>query len=729
MAGTEIQIPDFDFSGFYYPDILEALIQFKRVNVPELTDESAFEPFIQFMRAVALVGHLNNTLVDLVANESTLPTAKLPESVRNQLRLIDFELDPASPAQVDLVYELAKVFVGASTTLIPAEAQVATVKQGNEPVVFFEALTALVISATNALTYVLAEESDIFIHYTTEANSPTTPADDFTPWATPAVGDKLFMGHAEIMWNQLNVGPLTTLAAGITGVWEYFDNDWRKTAPIGFTAPSTAAITVIGSTLRIDLTSYLGTQNRQGTDIRVQLNETAVFENATSLFDGANFVIVGLLGQSSPAIDGGKYTIGSDWEILADVTDDTIDFTVGDEAVAYPIPQTLDRDWKIGEVDGKEAFWLRYRIIDVSTPTAPVFQGLRIDQGKQYAKRLATQGLSVEDSPLGSSTGLANQEMPTTREFFINGSDILFIDGVQWDRVDNFLTSTATQNHYTVELGENDRASIKFGDGVAGRIPPLGVNNVRMEYRVGANDNGNVGAGTVTVDKTGLSFVSKVFNPRQATGWSEADGASEASLEQVKIEGPASLRTREVAIGPNDVEKLTVAFTDETGAKPFSRVKAIEEGFGPKTIENVVVAGGAGLASAEQLAALDLYFNGDQSASPPAEKHLVANQEATSVNYAQRVIDVVATVYGNVTVAQVVNRLSAIIHPEALKDDGVTYEWAFGAEVDDSRISHEIFETDESTTKVNLTTPAGPITLLSRELPVLGTVSITVVKP
>ena len=70
MAGVNIEIPDFDFSGFYYPEILEALIQFKRTNVPELTDESQFEPFIQFLRANALVGHLNNTLVDLVAQHA-----------------------------------------------------------------------------------------------------------------------------------------------------------------------------------------------------------------------------------------------------------------------------------------------------------------------------------------------------------------------------------------------------------------------------------------------------------------------------------------------------------------------------------------------------------------------------------------------------------------------------------------------------------------------------------
>ena len=298
-----------------------------------------------------------------------------------------------------------------------------------------------------------------------------------------------------------------------------------------------------------------------------------------------------------------------------------------------------------------------------------------------------------------------------------------------WERVDNFLGSVAASRHYTVELGANDRATFRTGDGVKGSIPALGVGNVRSTYRVGAENDGNIGANSITIDKTGLSFVSRLWNPRQANGWAKADGADEASLEQAKIEGPASLRVGEVALGPSDAVRLTIDFVDEDGSKPYSRARAFEEGFGPKTIELAVVTRGGGQASAEQLARLESYFNGDALSYPPKKKHLVANQEVVGVNFANKVIDIVATVYGSVTKAAIENRLAAIVHPEALKDDGVTWEWNFGAEVDDSRLSHEIFETDESITKVELTTPAAPVTLLPRELPLLGTVNITVIEP
>ena len=722
MAQT-IEIPDFDFSKFYYAELLEELIRFKRIHIPELTEESAFEPLIQLLRAFALVGHQNNTLIDLVANESTLPTAKLAETVRNMLRLIDYELSPATPAQVDLVYELAKVLT-ASTLVVNERAQAAIKKVGDNPVIYFEALEGLTVDPTNALTWCLAEEAGVFTDFTAKANSAITPADDFTPWATPAVKDALYLAHAQVMWNKVKLPALTTPASGLTGVWEYYDGNFQKAAP--------TSITDNGSNITVDLTSYLGTTNRQGTKVRIILNETGAYEDVESVWTGSvnQATTTGLLGQTSVDTDPAHYTVGSDWEIITPDNDELLNFTA-DGVLEYPVPQTLTQNWALGTVDGKEAMWFRYRIVAVSSPTSPTLQNVLIDDGKQYVRRLVTQGRTKNDSPLGSSTGLPDQEFATTTDYYINGTMELYVDDELWTEVENFLTSEPTAKVYTIELGANDRATIQFGDGFTGRIPPIGVGNIRARYRYGANNNGNVGAQTVTVDKSGLPFINKHFNPRQGSGWKEADAASEASLEQAKIAGPASLRTKDVALGPDDVVELTVAYEDpDTGASPFARARAFEESFGPKTIEVTVVAtGGTGLATAEQLAALDEYFNGDQFSFPQKPKRIVANQEVTAVNFTPRVIDVTATVYGkSVTQEQVENRLKQIVQPLALKDDGVTWEWDFGGEVDDSRIMHEIFKANETINRVELAAPIGTITLLARELPTIGTVTINIVE-
>lgn len=721
MAARTIEVPSFDFSVFYYPQILESLIIRKRIDVPELTDESDFEPFIQLLRSFALVGHLNNVLLDVVANESTLPTAQLVETVRNMLSLIDYDLASASPATVELLFELSTVFV-TLTEVLPEAAQVATRVQGDSPVIFFETSLGYNVSPTNQFGAVLAEDGGVFTEYTTQANT----AVNFTPWATPASGDSLYFGHDSAMWDTMDIDVFTP-AANIVGIWEFYDGDLYDVQP-------TAVVNIGGGNLEVDLTSLLGVADRRGTIVQVSLNETGTAQTVTSTWDGSkNIATIGLLGQTSPSVDAADYTVGTAWTEFASTELAFDDGTVGltqDGEVTYTLPQTELQNWKETTINGLECFWVRFRIITVSTPTSPTLALCRMDTGKQYVIASATQGRSVSDDPLGSSNGAPNQTFTTTRDHFIDGSEEFRVDGEVWVRVRNFLSSGPQDKHYTVSLGENDRATFKTGDGVTGRIPPVGQGNIAVDYRFNAEENGNVGANTVVVDKTGLTYVNSVTNPRQAGGWAEAEGASTESLERAKLAGPASLRTKDVALNGDDAITLARAFVAADGSRPFSRATYVEEGFGPKTLELILVGSGGVTPTVGHLAEIELYFNGDKFASPPVEKHFVANQEVVAVSFDARTINVTAVVRApeTVTVAQIVNGLSQVIQPEALKEDGVTFEWDFGDRVPISRLVHEIFKVDEAIEDVDISVPALDIQLGSRELPVAGTFTITIIE-
>ena len=556
MANTNIEIPDFDFSAFFFPQILESLIQFKRQNVPELTDESEFEPFIQLLRAFALVGHLNNTLVDLVANESTLPTARLVESVRNMLRLIDFELNPATPSQVELLYELSRTFAS-SVTLVPASAQAATQRSGDDPIITVEVDEALIITRTDQIGAAASEE-DVAVTDRTAALISTLPGDDFAPWITPNVGDVVYFGHPEIMFDKLTLDITSGWSAAALGVWEFFEGDFLQIAP--------DQVQQIGPILRVSLNNLLGTFTREGTFIRVTLNETGAFEEVVSQFSGGlNFVDIGFLGQTAPSANVEDYSVGSDWTAIDDVTDGTNGLDQSGD-VEYSIPQSVEKNWKKETVGGVEAFWIRFRLVTIGFGS-PVLRNALIDDGNQFAIRLATQGISAADDPLGSSTGLPDQRFETSRDNFIRKSETVTVDGETWASVKDFLNSAPTDEHYVIELGENDRATVVFGSGNQGKIPPIGAGNISISYRFGAQDEGNVGPNTIVVDKQGLTFINSITNPRQASGHQQADGADEASLERVKISGPASLRTKTVALGPTDVEELTRAFATVQGSR------------------------------------------------------------------------------------------------------------------------------------------------------------------
>jgi hypothetical protein len=718
MAGEQIEIPSFEFGAFYYPDILESLVIYKRQNVPELTDESEFEPFIQLLRAFALVGHLNNVLLDQAANESTLPTARLPETVRNMLRLIDVELRPATPAQTDMVYLLSRVFTVA-TEAAPAAAQFATKRAvGDEPVVFFEDLEGTTVDRGDQLGACFEETTGgLFVDHTAAANSGA----GFTPGLD--VGAKLYFGHANIMWGELAVD-VQSASQNLIGVWEFYDGDQRDVAP-------TTITNIGGGSLQIGVNSLLGASNRAGAEITVLLNSTTAIETAISTWDGSkNIVTVGLLGQSAPSEEPTDYTIGSDWHELDTVSDATVNLTnVSTELVEYDLPQDEQRDWNTTTINGFEGFFLRYRVVEVTLATTPTLGRIRIDTGNQYAKAFVTQGRSMFNETLGSSNGNADQRFTTQRDYFILNSQEVRVDSEVWTEVPNFLNSLSQDKHYKLVLGDNDRATVVFGDGNQGRIPPIGQGNIVIDYRFGANNKGNVGARTIVVDKTGLTFVNSIYNPRQATGWAKAQAADREALEQAKEAGPASLRVREVAISPEDVEELAIGYVDDLGTSPFARAKAIEEGFGPKTVELVLVARGGGQATTQQLDAIKMYVNGDKFAVPAKPKRIVANQQAVAVNFQPRPISVTAVVEApsGVTTQQITNQLAAILQPEALKADGVTFIWEFGAEIPRSRIIHEIFKVDSRITEVDLQEPAANVPLQRRELPTNGSFSITVV--
>lgn len=721
MASTTITVPSFEFSAFYYPQILEALLVRKRIDVPELTDESDFEPFIQLLRSFALVGHLNNVLLDVVANENTLPTAQLVETVRNMLQLIGYDLASAAPASTELVYELARTFA-TSTEVVPPRAQAATRGDSETDPIFFEALDGVTVSNTEYFTAVQSSDGGVFTDHTDDAEDD----DDFTPWPTPATGDALYFGHDSVMWTEITIHLVTALA-NLVGVWEYYDGDLFDVQP-------TSVTNIGGGQLEVDLTSLLGFADRRGATIRVTLNETGVSEDVVSTWNGSqNIATVGLLGQTTPSTIVTDYTIGSAWtefDSSLSFADATIGLTAAGAArkVTFSVPQTEVANWQKTTINGLEAFWMRFRIVSVSGPTSPTLASCRPDSGRQYVLAAATQGRSASDDPLGSSTGAPSQEFQTSRDYFIDASETVTVDNETWLRVKNFLGSGPQDKHYVIALGDNDRATVRFGDGVTGRIPPLAQGNISIDYRFNAEVDGNVGANTVVVDKTGLTYVNRLYNPRQAGGWAEAEGASATSLERAKLAGPATLRTKDVALNGDDAIVLAQAFRAADGTRPFSRATFIEEGFGPKTIELVVCGSGGVVPTSQHLAELELYFNGDKFASPPVAGHFVGNQKVYAVAFDPFVIDIVVVIEApeGVTEAQIKNGLQQALQPEALKSDGVTFEWNFGGRVPISRLTHEIFKVDDRITDVDIATPAVDQTLSARQLPVAGTLNVTI---
>ena len=180
---------------------------------------------------------------------------------------------------------------------------------------------------------------------------------------------------------------------------------------------------------------------------------------------------------------------------------------------------------------------------------------------------VATQGESVFDEPLFIGDGTSGQQMtlsrkpvthlikmgPATRRRSRPELEVR-VDGVLWDEVENFFSSSPSDLHYVTSIDENDTLTITFGTGQRGSVVPAGA-QVKAVYRIGLGSRGNVGADTLTVALSAVPQITKLSNPFNAEG-----GTDRETTEEAKISGPGSIIAQERAVTLQDYDLLAKAF-------------------------------------------------------------------------------------------------------------------------------------------------------------------------
>ena len=120
---------------------------------------------------------------------------------------------------------------------------------------------------------------------------------------------------------------------------------------------------------------------------------------------------------------------------------------------------------------------------------------------------------------------------------------------VRWRETDALFDAGPEDRCYVI-----DRASgvAQFGDGIHGRIPPAGVDNLRaFTYRTGGGAAGNVEAGKIDGLATAVAGIESVFNPTEAGG-----GSDKSTTEAMLTTGPRRISHRGRAVSAEDFEEL-----------------------------------------------------------------------------------------------------------------------------------------------------------------------------
>lgn len=186
----------------------------------------------------------------------------------------------------------------------------------------------------------------------------------------------------------------------------------------------------------------------------------------------------------------------------------------------------------------------------------------------------AFEGTFAQDTFI--STGEAKQVFRLTQvpegKFLASGLITVTVDGVKWD-VKDFLEFEATNQ---VEVAfTTTPPEIRFGDGIAGNIPPRGA-EIAVRYLVTAGSAGKIGPNEIlglaiplVVNFTEIPVI--VVNTAASTPGSDA-----ISLDKVRTLAPKVFATAKRAVTMEDYNALVNAFVDPLfGAVAKGRARII----------------------------------------------------------------------------------------------------------------------------------------------------------
>jgi hypothetical protein len=141
-----------------------------------------------------------------------------------------------------------------------------------------------------------------------------------------------------------------------------------------------------------------------------------------------------------------------------------------------------------------------------------------------------------------------------------------------WHARSDLLDSDRFAQAFVVEIEEDGRAQIRFGDGLHGRLPIPGE-TFQASYRIGNGQQGNIGRQTITAiapknDRFAQLYgrVVAVMNPLPAQG-----GIDPEPIEQVRLYAPRAAHTQERCVVEQDYAAVAEGHPDVQKASAIMR--------------------------------------------------------------------------------------------------------------------------------------------------------------
>ena len=151
-----------------------------------------------------------------------------------------------------------------------------------------------------------------------------------------------------------------------------------------------------------------------------------------------------------------------------------------------------------------------------------------------------------------AASGQPNQQLVAGQTPYLDDSSTVTDTSGGWTQVDNFLDSVSTDQHYTVSVDNNDRATVTFGDGTNGKLPS---GTITWRYKTGGGAAGNVEAGSIKkIDATLVDLSSNTITVVATNAAASTGGTDRETLEHIRALAPQSIRAPRTTVAREDYE-------------------------------------------------------------------------------------------------------------------------------------------------------------------------------
>lgn len=324
-----------------------------------------------------------------------------------------------------------------------------------------------------------------------------------------------------------------------------------------------------------------------------------------------------------------------------------------------------------------------------------------------------TLGVAAGAAPGGQAVALSEPASPDDGEF-LWASEGVWVAGDRWARVEHFLSSTATDRHYTVAVDAAGRATLRFGDGTNGLRPAEGA-QVLVRYRVGGGARGRVRRGRLTRFEGGLTTDGGQSVEFTVTNGDSAGGDDRETIAHARIAAPASVRATTRTISREDYELHAMQVPGV--ARALCHTRQQDPGIPWLTHRVYIVPVGGGVASPALLAAVVEMLT---VTYPHGDLDLLDVRAATYE--AQAVAASVEAHYGTDGAALAASgaaAVTALFDPAAIDRRTGRYVLSFGRAVPRSRINQAI-QDQPGARRVVLASPSTDAAIAAARFPSLA---------